>query len=165
MRRAARRSVSWVGVVATFLAGLPAPAAPPASGRRIERVESKANIVEGGGRWAVVIGVDKYVSKDITPLGGAVADAKAVSAALIKYADFPPSQVFTLTTDAAHKPTAENVLQKLADIKASVATFRSRGVEFIGEPHLIAKMPDHELWMAFFRDPDGRLIGLMSEVR
>jgi methylmalonyl-CoA/ethylmalonyl-CoA epimerase len=54
---------------------------------------------------------------------------------------------------------------RVADIKASVATFRSRGVEFIGEPHLIAKMPDHELWMAFFRDPDGRLIGLMSEVR
>jgi len=26
-------------------------------------------------------------------------------------------------------------------------------------------MPDHELWMAFVRDPDGNLVGLMSEVR
>ncbi len=40
-----------------------------------------------------------------------------------------------------------------------------RGVEFVDEPHLIAKLPDHELWMAFFRDPDGNLMGLMSEVR
>jgi methylmalonyl-CoA/ethylmalonyl-CoA epimerase len=31
--------------------------------------------------------------------------------------------------------------------------------------HLIAKMPDHELWMAFFRDPDGNLLALMSELR
>ncbi len=29
----------------------------------------------------------------------------------------------------------------------------------------MAKMPDHELWMAFFRDPDGNLLALMSEVR
>jgi methylmalonyl-CoA/ethylmalonyl-CoA epimerase len=30
---------------------------------------------------------------------------------------------------------------------------------------MIAKLPDHELWMAFFRDPDKNLIALMSEVR
>jgi methylmalonyl-CoA/ethylmalonyl-CoA epimerase len=30
---------------------------------------------------------------------------------------------------------------------------------------MIAKMPDHELWMAFFRDPDKNLVALMSEVR
>jgi methylmalonyl-CoA/ethylmalonyl-CoA epimerase len=26
-------------------------------------------------------------------------------------------------------------------------------------------MPDHELWMTFFRDSEGNLLGLMSEVR
>ena len=31
------------------------------------------------------------------------------------------------------------------------------------EPHLAAPMPDHDLWMAFIRDPDGHLIGLMME--
>lgn len=30
---------------------------------------------------------------------------------------------------------------------------------------MLAKMPDHELWMAFFRDTEGNLLGLMSEVR
>ena len=33
------------------------------------------------------------------------------------------------------------------------------------EPHLLAKLPDHELWMAFFRDPDDNLLALMCEVR
>jgi len=26
-------------------------------------------------------------------------------------------------------------------------------------------MPDHELWMAFCRDPEGNVLALMSEVR
>jgi hypothetical protein len=26
-------------------------------------------------------------------------------------------------------------------------------------------MPDHELWMAFLKDPDANVLGLMSEVR
>ena len=30
---------------------------------------------------------------------------------------------------------------------------------------MIAKMPDHDLWMVFFRDSEGNLMGLMSEVR
>jgi methylmalonyl-CoA/ethylmalonyl-CoA epimerase len=29
----------------------------------------------------------------------------------------------------------------------------------------VAKMPDHELWMAFLRDPDRNLIALMCEAR
>jgi methylmalonyl-CoA/ethylmalonyl-CoA epimerase len=41
----------------------------------------------------------------------------------------------------------------------------SRGVNFISPPHLIAKMPDHELWMAFFRDTENNVVGLMAEVR
>jgi methylmalonyl-CoA/ethylmalonyl-CoA epimerase len=30
---------------------------------------------------------------------------------------------------------------------------------------MIARMPDHDLWMAFLRDPDRNLLGLMSEVK
>jgi predicted enzyme related to lactoylglutathione lyase len=53
---------------------------------------------------------------------------------------------------------------KVADIHAVAATLASRGVQFEGPPHLIAAMPDHDLWMAFFRDVDGNLQALMSEV-
>ncbi len=61
--------------------------------------------------------------------------------------------------------------------KNSVLYFRTTGLETTypsllargatGEraPQLTAKMPDHELWMAFLRDPDGNLVGLMEERR
>ncbi|HUB82530.1 MAG TPA: VOC family protein [Bryobacteraceae bacterium] len=54
---------------------------------------------------------------------------------------------------------------KVADIRQAHAILAERGVVFEREPHLIARMPDHELWMAFFRDPDRNLLALMSEVR
>lgn len=54
---------------------------------------------------------------------------------------------------------------KVDDIQATYGTFKDRGVEFRGDPHLIARMPDHELWMAFFRDSEGNTLALLSEVR
>jgi methylmalonyl-CoA/ethylmalonyl-CoA epimerase len=51
------------------------------------------------------------------------------------------------------------------DIRAAFDALRARGVTFTDEPHLIAKMPDHELWMTFFKDPDGNVLALMCEVR
>jgi methylmalonyl-CoA/ethylmalonyl-CoA epimerase len=54
---------------------------------------------------------------------------------------------------------------KVEDIHAAHATLDARGVSFEGPPHLIAKMPDHELWMAFFRDSESNLLALMAEVR
>jgi len=50
------------------------------------------------------------------------------------------------------------------DIQEAHRTMASRGVAFEGEPHMIARMPDHDLWMAFFRDPDRNLLALMSAV-
>lgn len=51
------------------------------------------------------------------------------------------------------------------NIEAIAAGLKSKGVAFEDEPHLIAKMPDHDLWMTFFRDPDGHLLALMEEKR
>src|SRR5580698_9322849 len=44
---------------------------------------------------------------------------------------------------------------KVADIHAVAATLQSRGVAFDAPPHKLAAMPDHDLWMAFFRDGEG----------
>jgi len=57
------------------------------------------------------------------------------------------------------------IYYKVQDIQSAFTTLSNRGVAFEAKPHLIAKMPDHDLWMAFFRDPDKNLIALMSEVR
>jgi methylmalonyl-CoA/ethylmalonyl-CoA epimerase len=53
---------------------------------------------------------------------------------------------------------------KVGDIQGAFKTLSTRGVKFESEPHLIAKMPDHELWMAFLRDSENNLLALMSEV-
>jgi catechol 2,3-dioxygenase-like lactoylglutathione lyase family enzyme len=54
---------------------------------------------------------------------------------------------------------------RVADIDAEHAALVARGVAFIDAPHLVARMSDHELWMCFFRDPDGHTLALMSERR
>ncbi|HLX72219.1 MAG TPA: VOC family protein [Verrucomicrobiae bacterium] len=54
---------------------------------------------------------------------------------------------------------------KVTDIAATHAAILARGATNERAPQLTAKMPDHELWSAFVRDPDGNLIGLMEEKR
>lgn len=54
---------------------------------------------------------------------------------------------------------------KVPDIEAAHRELEARGVEFAGPPHLVARMPDHELWMAFFPDTEGNTLALMSERR
>jgi len=60
------------------------------------------------------------------------------------------NSVFYFVTDAIEQRHAELV---------------AKGVKPEGEPHLIAKMPDHDLWMAFFRDSEENLMALMEERR
>lgn len=50
------------------------------------------------------------------------------------------------------------------DIQAAYGKLKDSGVHFEDEPHLIAKMPSHDLWMTFFRDSEENLMALMSEV-
>jgi methylmalonyl-CoA/ethylmalonyl-CoA epimerase len=52
---------------------------------------------------------------------------------------------------------------KVDDLAATHEALVDRDVYFMTDPHLVARMPDHDLWMAFFKDPDGYTIGLMSE--
>ena len=54
---------------------------------------------------------------------------------------------------------------KVPDINQAHEQMKVRGVEFLDSPHLIARLPDHELWMTFFRDSEGNTLGIMSEVR
>ena len=49
------------------------------------------------------------------------------------------------------------------DIAAAHATLVARGVVFERDPHIIAALPDRDVWMAFFRDSERNLLGLMCE--
>jgi len=53
---------------------------------------------------------------------------------------------------------------KVANIQDAQHTLSGRGVGFERKPALTARMPDHDLWITFFRDPDRNLLALMSEV-
>jgi methylmalonyl-CoA/ethylmalonyl-CoA epimerase len=50
------------------------------------------------------------------------------------------------------------------DIHAMYEVLKEREVVFVDEPHLVARMADHDLWMVFLKDPDGNTLALMSEV-
>jgi methylmalonyl-CoA/ethylmalonyl-CoA epimerase len=51
------------------------------------------------------------------------------------------------------------------NIAAASERLRASNVRLEGEPHLIARMPDHDLWMVHFYDSEGNLHALMSEVK
>jgi len=53
----------------------------------------------------------------------------------------------------------------VSDIVNAQADLVARGATEERAPALTAKMPDHELWTGFLRDPDGNLVGLMEEKR
>jgi methylmalonyl-CoA/ethylmalonyl-CoA epimerase len=62
------------------------------------------------------------------------------------------------------KPGLSSILYlKVGDIIAAHARMKARGVDFIDVPHFIAPMPDHDLWICSFKDPDGHTMALMCE--
>ena len=73
-----------------------------------------------------------------------------------------------LMLGVAEKPEFDHpgsvMYYKVSDINASYDALKKRGASFIDEPHLIAKLADHDLWMVFLKDPEGNTLALMSEV-
>lgn len=71
-----------------------------------------------------------------------------------------------LTTPEKQEPRGGTILYyNVSDINATCAAIKARGVSLLEEPHMIAKMPDHDLWMAFLKDPAGNILGIMCEIR
>lgn len=60
---------------------------------------------------------------------------------------------------------ASVIYYKVDDIQAAHRVLVERGVRFTTPPHLVARMPDHDLWLAEFRDSEDNILALMSEVR
>jgi predicted enzyme related to lactoylglutathione lyase len=54
---------------------------------------------------------------------------------------------------------------KVADIQSTHARLVQCNVKTEGQPHIVAKMPDHDLWLSEFRDSEGNIMALMAEVR
>ncbi|HSB12327.1 MAG TPA: VOC family protein [Blastocatellia bacterium] len=56
------------------------------------------------------------------------------------------------------------IYYRVSDIQTACDLLSSRGVRFEERPVLVARLSDHDLWLASFRDPDNNLLALMSEV-
>ena len=119
----------------------------------------------------------------ITRLGQIAVNTQDVERAVAFYQDklglkllfkAPPGLAFfdcggvRLMLSRAEKPEFDHASSVLyfavPDIQAAYGKLKADGVRFEDEPHLIAKMPAHDLWMTFFRDSEGNLLALMSEV-
>lgn len=97
-------------------------------------------------RYAIVIGVDQYADTQITTLGGASNDAKALATALTQYAGFPAEQVTLLASDqpAERQPTRGNILRRLSNLAAVIPrdgllllSFAGHGIERGGQAFLL----------------------------
>lgn len=53
---------------------------------------------------------------------------------------------------------------QVSDLQATFDRLKSANVVFEDEPHMIARMPSHELWMTVFHDSEENLLALMSEI-
>lgn len=53
-------------------------------------------------------------------------------------------------------------VSKIEDVHRDLS---AKGVRFLDAPHLIARMPDHELWLAAFTDTEGNTMAVMEEKR
>ncbi|MBI4854651.1 MAG: SUMF1/EgtB/PvdO family nonheme iron enzyme [Acidobacteria bacterium] len=97
-------------------------------------------------RYALVIGVEQYQDKQITPLTAAANDAKLLADALVKYAGFPAEQVVLLASDqpTERQPTRENILRRLSNLRAAIpsdglllVSFAGHGIEREGRAFLL----------------------------
>ncbi len=67
--------------------------------------------------------------------------------------------------ETADAPLSSSIIYfKVVDLQAQHQAYVKKGVKFVESPRLIAPMPTHDLWMAFFHDSEGNTLALMSEV-
>lgn len=61
------------------------------------------------------------------------------------------------------QPASSIIYFRTLDIAQAHGELQQKGVVFNDTPHLIVQMPDHDLWMVFFKDPAGNTLALMHE--
>jgi methylmalonyl-CoA/ethylmalonyl-CoA epimerase len=77
---------------------------------------------------------------------------------------FDCAGVRLLVEKSANPGKSASVLYfRCADIALAKRELEAKGVVFSDQPHRIAAMEDHDLWMTFFNDPDGHVMALMME--
>ena len=126
------------------------PQTQPATSNPTQNVASQPDEVTSlpvsAKRWALVIGVDKYVDPQISPLKGSDNDARQIADALTRFAGFPQDQVILLSTSqpVERQPTRVNILRRLSNLSTTVpkdglllVSFAGHGMERGGQAFLL----------------------------
>jgi len=84
----------------------------------------------------------------------------------LAFLDADGTRIMLTTPQGAGTVGANSILYfSVDDIVSTHDAFVEKGATSERAPELAAKMPDHDLWTGFLRDPDGNLVGLMEEKR
>ena len=67
--------------------------------------------------------------------------------------------------NSGHDNLSSMLYYFVKDIEGTQRDLEAKGVQFVEQPHMIARMPDHELWLSAFKDSEGNVLGLMEEKR
>jgi hypothetical protein len=135
-------------VLLVLSSSAPALAQPRRSGqsRQLQQREPIVTLPTRAKRFALIVGVDDYEDTQITTLGGATNDARAVADAIVRYAGFPADQVILLASDqpTERQPTRGNILRRLSNLRGIVpqdgmllVAFAGHGIERAGQAYLL----------------------------
>jgi Tfp pilus assembly protein PilF len=123
-----------------------APAGPTAPTVVTSQIDEIKALPASAKRWALVIGVDKYIDPQISPLKGSDNDAHQIADALVRYAGFPQDQVIVLSTSQPleRQPSRVNILRRLSNLSTTVpkdglllVSFAGHGMERGGQAFLL----------------------------
>lgn len=144
-----KRLLASGAVAAIFvlqLCALSASGQTPDATRQLQQLPAVNTLPSKAKRWALIIGVDKYIDPQISPLKGADNDARLMADALVRYAGFPQDQVILLSTDqpTERQPTRVNILRRLSNLSSAVPkdgllliSFAGHGMERSGQAFLL----------------------------
>ena len=83
----------------------------------------------------------------------------------LSFFDAGGTRLMLSTGEGEHDHPGSMLYFFIADIEGTYEELTRRGVSFIDKPHMIAKMPDHDLWLAAFHDTEGNAMAVMEEKR
>src|SRR5205823_6250046 len=73
-------------------------------------------------------------------------------------------RLYLASVDGAGQPRASDYIYfRTAYIEPQFATYQQRNVKIVSPAHIIAALPNQDLWLLWFRDSEGNLLGIMEE--
>src|SRR5438128_1210773 len=73
--------------------------------------------------------------------------------------------MLSTSENAEHDQLSSMLYYFISDIDGTHRDLSAKGVSFMDAPHMLAQMPDHQLWLAAFKDSEGNMLWLMEEKR